>query len=95
MSSLGWPWLGDQIGFTPDVSADTAFHRDVFAVLLIAIQFLPLLIGIGVQAYEQRKNIIEWWYGTPKDEYDEDEAQTPVEPKPPKTWRSQEELALP
>ena len=42
---------------------ESAFHRDVFAVLLIVIQFMPLLIGTGVQAYEQRKNITKWWYG--------------------------------
>ena len=81
-----------------DVSADTAFHRDVFAALLIAIQFMPLLIGIGVQAYEERKNLSDWWYGKPKDEKAEDEteeSQTPVEPKQHKTWRSDEELQLP
>ena len=59
---------------------------------------MPLLIGIGVQAHEQRSNLSEWWHGKPKDEKAEEEAedpQTSIETKQPRTWKSQEELALP
>ena len=31
-----------------DVEADSSFHREVFAVLLVAIQFMPLAIGAAV-----------------------------------------------
>jgi hypothetical protein len=31
-----------------DVDADTSFHREVFAVLLVVLQFMPLVVGTAV-----------------------------------------------
>ena len=36
-----------------DVSAESAFHRDVFAVLLVALQFMPVLVGFI-------SSLVEW-----------------------------------
>ena len=53
---------------------------------------------VDVQVHEHRSGLSAWWYGKPKDEKAEEEAedsQTSIESKQSRTWKSEEQLVLP